>query len=352
MTTRYSSDGSSTPIVATVSSQFDRFAPAFHGATWQQLVDNLEVFNSWVERLWRGTEDNALDALNEIFLDPSLLLGAGRSLPSMLFYLRDRERFAVCLNGTMRGLAALTGAAAIRRNRGKDGYLDFCTQAQAFARDHQLAPQEVDLVLAVASRIARATGRIGAGSGHNVLPRDAFAFLADLQADNTVAWMQANRIRYQTSLATPFRSMLEQVAEALTDVDPLLDTAVKTGHVLSSIKKQFADEQGDYHTYLWGAFCRFHKQEDVQLFVGVDPRELQFGLSFGAAAEAVMQRLRQLGEAGAETIWRSLRPFSDELAFALDGSDREVTLHVQNPTDVHDWLHGPRPIAMRTNLGR
>src|SRR5262249_14488327 len=142
-----------------------------------------------------------------------------------------------------------------------------------------LEPQEVDGLLALAARVARERSAGQSGSAETpTLQSDAFDFLRDLSKDNNIGWMQAHVERYKASLDKPFRALLEAVADRyMTGTDPELDTEVKTGHVLASIKKRFPDQNGDYHTYLWGAFSRHRKQEDVQLFVVVDSNELRFG---------------------------------------------------------------------------
>lgn len=283
--------------------RYDRFAPAFHGATMQRVVEHLELFNEQVRRLWSTDEDEAVQALDEILRDPHTFPGAGRSLPSVLFYLRDRARFLPWPDATHRGLAALTGFKGSKRQGGAQAYFAYCEAAWAFARNHELAPQEIDGVLALANTVDRQRRQPRSPSAAPRLSPDAFAFLADLRANNTAAWMNANRARYRQSLREPFRQLLEAVAERfIVDLDPELNTTVKTGEVLASIRKRFPDQEGEYYPHYWGAFSRARKQDDVQLYVLIQWDHLRVGLTFGSAATGQLKDLRAAAATQAEAL--------------------------------------------------
>jgi uncharacterized protein (DUF2461 family) len=323
--------------------RYDRFAPAFHGATMLRVVENLELFNQQVRRLWSSDEAKAVEALDELLRDPHAFPGAGRSLISVLFYLRDRNRFVPWLDATHRGLAALTGFKGSKRQGGAQAYFAYCEAARAFARDHGLAPQEIDGVLALANWVDRQRHRPKEPDAAPRLSPDAFAFLTDLQANNNAEWMAANKARYQHSLREPFRRLLEAVAvRFIVDLDPELNVTVKTGEVLAAIRKRFPDQQGEYYTYYWGAFSRARKQEDVQLYVRIDRDSFRVGLTFGSAAASQLELVRTSATDHAEALWLSLEPIRDRLVFFLDDGERQA-IEVNEPFDLTHWLHGPSP---------
>lgn len=130
----------------------DRFAPAFVGAALQKVTEDLGVFNDRVGRLWRQDEDGALDALDESLKDRALFPGAGSSLPSALMYLRNPEHYAIWITATINGLRRLTGEASGSKSAGRKSYVQFCGQVRAFRARYGVAPQEVDAILAEASR--------------------------------------------------------------------------------------------------------------------------------------------------------------------------------------------------------
>ena len=165
----------------------------------------------------------------------------------------------------------------------------------------------MDGILAVAARLSRERRRSLEPSQSAFLDANAFRFLSDLQNNSNSEWMNDNRTRYRSSLAEPFRSLLQTVAEKfIADLDPELNTAIKTNQVLASIRKRFPDESGEYHPYYWGAFSRRRKQEDAQLYVIIKPHQLEAGVGFGSAADDQQERVRKSAKSQAPRLWSAI----------------------------------------------
>jgi hypothetical protein len=293
-----------------------RFAPAFVGATIQRIAERVDEFNPWAARLWGRNEEDALAAVDQLLKDPSALFGAGRSLPSLFMYLRDPERYAVWVDGTERGLRAVSDYAGERRQGGVEAYSKFCSAAHQFRELYDVAPEELDAVLARAASIAASRARDAEHHPSVSITRDAFDFLQDLKSNNSTQWMEANRARYQQALRDPFRALMEAVAARfIRDLDPEIKAEVKSGQVMASIKKRFSDEEGDYYPYYWGAFSRGRKQSDVQLFVSIDPDRLRFGLSFGSASADALESLRRRLPDRLAVAWEAISPARDRIRF-------------------------------------
>lgn len=131
----------------------DRFSPGFAGAVMAKLAQNTERFNEVVSRLWRGHPDDAVYLLGQMFADRSILPGAGSSLPSYLLYLRDPERFGICLNATMISLGVEVGERFRAHNQ--EGYERFCAALVEWRREYGVAPQEADAILTEIMRRSR-----------------------------------------------------------------------------------------------------------------------------------------------------------------------------------------------------
>jgi hypothetical protein len=320
-----------------------RFAPAFVGATIQRIAERVDEFNPWAARLWGRNEEDALAAVDQLLTNPSALFGAGRSLPSLFMYLRDPERFAVWVDGTERGLRALTDYAGEKRQGGVEAYRRFCAAAHRFRERYEVAPEELDAVLANAASIAASRAREAAHQPAVSITRDAFDFLRDLQSNNSTSWMEANRARYQQALRDPFRALMEAVAARfIRDLDPEIKAEVKSGQVMASIKKRFSDEEGDYYPYYWGAFSRGRKQSDVQLFVNIHPDRLGFGLTFGSASTEALESLRGRLPDRAAVAWDALSPVRDRIRFYSNYKEGTI-VEATEPADLVAWAAGSDP---------
>ncbi len=138
----------------------NRFSPAFVGASLKSLIEPLDKFNKWTMQLWTASESDAMDLVSRLVADRKLFPGAGTSYPTALMYLRDRSKYAIWLKSTVSGLAALGRAPEV--SSGPAAYANFC-QAVASLRDaFELEPQEVDAILAEASRQQQAVTAVAA----------------------------------------------------------------------------------------------------------------------------------------------------------------------------------------------
>jgi hypothetical protein len=155
--------------------------------------------------------------------------------------------------------------------------------------------------------------------------------------------MHENTWRYNSSLAKPFRNLMSVLADRhITELDARLDTEIKNGHVMASIRKRFPDESGEYWPYLWGAFSRGKKQEDAQLFVIIHPDKLRFGFGLGSAPK--LERIRSLQsavEAQGPLLLEALEPVRDRIQFEVGDDDR--VFEVTNEHDLLRWADEEKP---------
>jgi MoxR-like ATPase len=134
----------------------DRFSPAFVGQTANALIADLQNFNDWTRKLWKGTDQDRNLATGELLANRKLLPSAGTSYPSMLAYLRDPESAAVWLRMTDRGLQRLAREykpAKSPGTGGADDYAAFCRSATRLMADYEIPPEMLDALLANAGRI-------------------------------------------------------------------------------------------------------------------------------------------------------------------------------------------------------
>lgn len=66
--------------------------------------------------------------------------------------MRDPDRYAIWINATINGLRKIFDTAGGSKSGGRKSYLEFCDLVGQFRNKYDVAPQEVDAVLAKASR--------------------------------------------------------------------------------------------------------------------------------------------------------------------------------------------------------
>lgn len=272
----------------------DRFKPAMCGPQVNQLVQSLSAVNTWMERIWKATDEQLDNILDELW-STNAVHGGGITFPSAVLYLKNPEKFNIWLENTTKGLQ-------IAKNfqpgtmRTSEGYRLYNQAMNDFRSHYNIAPQIVDMILWQIS--SQKTDDEPNRQFTGFVP-ETFVFLKDLKANNTDEWMRANEnanfSRFKKVLQEPLRLLFMSVAPAIQVMDPGLETEAKVNKVLATIRKRFANEEGPYHPYLWGAFYRKGrtKQTDCQLFVIVHPDYVNVGLSVaGSQGTEVLRNFR------------------------------------------------------------
>ncbi len=121
-----------------------RFTPVLVGANAREVASQVEAFNEWTHRLWQAGDDE-LDAVLDAFWKADPINGAGISLPTVLLYLRDPERYGIWLPFMERGLRRVL-SLDLDGSRSAASYRTYNQALQAFVREHELPPQAADAI--------------------------------------------------------------------------------------------------------------------------------------------------------------------------------------------------------------
>jgi uncharacterized protein (DUF2461 family) len=268
----------------------DRFMPAFYGHQVILMLKNLPAFNEWSKTIWTVKDEN-LDTVLTEFWAKAEVGGAGVSLPTAILYLREPEKYTIWLPIMSRGLE---NAAAYQPGEWRQAasYRYYNQAALNFRKKYDIPSEALDIILAGFGREKKEAGSGKIASSFSGFVEDTFTFLSDLVNNNSDQWMHqdndANQLRYQNVLREPLRQLFQSMAPRVAKLDPDLETEVKFGKVLATIKKRWPDKEGPYYPYLWGAF--YHrsrtKQTDAQLFANVHPDRAEIGFSLAASQGA------------------------------------------------------------------
>ena len=106
-----------------------------------------------------------------------------------------------------------------------------------------------------------------------VFTRETFRFFKDLGCNNSKAWMDKNRDRYQSAVVQPFRRLLEEVSNDVMKLNPSFDVSRRTGPNFSRINRdiRFAKDKTPYKTQMYLKFSVPvpDNGETGQLYVGL-----------------------------------------------------------------------------------
>src|SRR5438552_15159773 len=141
------------------------------------------------------------------------------------------------------------------------------------------------------------------------ITRETFQFFKELGRNNDKVWMDANRERYQSAVAQPFRRLLEELAPAALKLDSRFDTSGRTGPNFSRINRdtRFAKDKTPYKTQMYLKFSvpAPGKRETGQLYVGLSADAVTVGFRIYSGGKRKESTLALIAEprVNADSRW-------------------------------------------------
>jgi uncharacterized protein (TIGR02453 family) len=179
-----------------------------------------------------------------------------------------------------------------------------------------------------------------------VFARETFRFFKDLSRNNSKSWMDANRVRYQSSVVQPFRRLLEALSNDVLKLDSRFDVSGRTGPNFSRINRdiRFAKDKTPYKTQMYLKFSVPvpDNGETGQLYVGLSADTVTAGFriySGGKRKDSVLALIGQV-RVQAEPGWvskqknRSSRRYQSYWYTTEKG---EWTKHSGWPVSPENW---------------
>lgn len=266
---------------------YNRFSPAFVGHNANLLVKRADALNNWIEKLWTAAETDIPVLLSQFWEEN--FSGSGRSFPTAILHLRDPEKYSVWTTNLERALFTSIPGLPAKFNTGFS-YLQYCKGINQLRKRVNFASEMHDFVLF----LLMDKTIIPPESVFLGFPSDGFAFLEELEKNNSTVWFEENRQRFQDSVREPFRQLtIDLASTVVTQRAPDLETSVNK--CLSRINRNNfgRDNAAPYHTHFWSAFFRKErtKNSDCQFYVSMRSSGLDWGVYFGEDADDVRSSL-------------------------------------------------------------
>jgi len=238
---------------------YTRFGQAFRGANRKLIVEHLESFNSWSARLWQAPESDLYALLDE-FWQRGELPGAGRSLPTMMLYLRDPSRYNIWLPSLIRGLQRLTEYISEWHRSGTD-YRRYTKAVNKIRAQYDLKPQEADVILVLAQGVSEPLELPKLAAIQTYVTNSSYVFSEQILANYHLSLLTKPFV-ILTGLSGTGKTLLTHLyADAVYDIEEDEDNPY---YAIVAVRPDWTDSRGllGYynpltHTYEATPFLRF-----------------------------------------------------------------------------------------------
>ncbi|MEX1027984.1 MAG: DUF2461 family protein, partial [Candidatus Paceibacterota bacterium] len=175
---------------------YTRFGPAFVGHNKNLLIEQADQLNGWIETLWTAKEEDVPNILSGFWEEK--LAGGGRSFPTAVLYLRDKEKHAVWTSNLEKALYTVIPGLPAKFRTGFS-YLQFCKGVDRLRKKQPFPPEMHDFVLFMLTKYVPEPEDESSGD-FSGFSKDTFAFMEELSQNNTTEWFDENRPRYQEAV--------------------------------------------------------------------------------------------------------------------------------------------------------
>ncbi len=111
----------------------------------------------------------------------------------------------------------------------------------------------------------------------NGFSKESFKFFAELSENNSLAWFDQNRERYNNSIVNTAKTLINSLAPFFNQLEPEINTEPKFDKTMLRINKDARfPEKDPYRTYFLIHFRRFKK--DSEFYIYIDQKGIEYGL--------------------------------------------------------------------------
>jgi len=133
-----------------------------------------------------------------------------------------------------------------------------------------------------------------------IFTKEIFTFFKQLSRNNSKAWMDANRERYQSAVVQPFRKLLEELSPAALKLNSSFDISGRSGANFSRINRdiRFAKDKTPYRPqmYLYFTTPAPGEGESGQLYVGISADAVTAGYRIYSGGKRKASTLAMIAE--------------------------------------------------------
>ena len=170
--------------------------------------------------------------------------------------------------------------------------------------------------------------------------QQALDFLFENRIKDSREWFKAHKADFERLVRTPMIELLERLAPAMLDIDPLLNCAPKS--CISRIYRdtRFAKDKSIYRDVMWCSFMRDKKIYNglPGFYVEISPCGFQYGCGYYQASRESMEAMREMIRAGDKVFENARRAYDKQSMFKLEDTKYKRTRNADQPEALREWL--------------
>ena len=170
---------------------------------------------------------------------------------------------------------------------------------------------------------------------------ETFSFLRNLNENNSKVWFEAHRQEYNEHLIEPLQCLVEDLAPAMLEIDPLFEVTPAVNKTISRIYRdtRFSRDKSPYKDTVWITFKRPSKEwkSKPAYFLEISPQSYRYGMGYFSADKETMDQFRKVIKQMPKEFLRAITFYPGQGNLVLEGEKYKKTLNESIPSEFQDW---------------
>ena len=171
---------------------------------------------------------------------------------------------------------------------------------------------------------------------------ETLQFLAENRIQNSKSWFHEHKAQYQALVLEPMVELVQGLAPAVLEIDPMLVTEPRVCRTISRIYRdtRFTRDKSIYREVMWCAFVRDKKAypDWPGLVVEFSPDGFRYGCGYYCAPPALIETVRGLILAGDPDFLKARDFVEGQTLYRLEGERYRRNRYPDQPEGLRSWL--------------
>jgi uncharacterized protein (TIGR02453 family) len=175
----------------------------------------------------------------------------------------------------------------------------------------------------------------------NGFSEQTLEFLQTNKQQNSKSWFVENKHLYEKVLLEPLKSLVSELSDLMTSIDPLFETKPAINKTISKIYRdtRFSKDKSLFKQVMWIVFKRADKEwKDAPCyFFEISPTGYRHGMGYYSASRSTMDSLRAVIDENPVEFLKAISFLKNQNIYQLEGDKYKRIIPNDYSPEIQDW---------------
>ena len=166
-------------------------------------------------------------------------------------------------------------------------------------------------------------------------------FLQINKDKNNKSWFEENKQLYEKFLLQPLKSLVSDLSDLMSSIDPLFETKPAINKTISKIYRdtRFSKDKSLFKQVMWIVFKRQIKEwkDDPCYFFEISPNGYRYGMGYYSASRSTMDSLRAVIDENPVEFLKAISFLKNQNIYQLEGEKYKRLIPNNYSQEIQDW---------------